>query len=124
MKTIEINENGINIVFEINDANEIKLLHFSSLEFNRQDIKSVQGTNRFNLVEVNITGYDRPYERHGTKYIITAPGYRMKFKDLRDSRNGLGRKLEIDTFDEESGLLCTTHWQFYDGLSVYAHTLS
>lgn len=118
MKTIEIKENGINIVFEINDANEIKLLHFSSLEFNRQDIKSVQGTNRFNLVEVNITGYDRPYERHGTKYIITAPGYRMKFKDLRDSRNGLGRKLEIDTFDEESGLLCTTHWQFYDGLSV------
>lgn len=31
MKRIEIYENGINIVFEITDDNEAKLLHFSAL---------------------------------------------------------------------------------------------
>ena len=30
MKRIEIYENGINIVFEITDENEAKLLHFSA----------------------------------------------------------------------------------------------
>ena len=33
MKRIEIYENGINIVFEITDENEAKLLHFSALPF-------------------------------------------------------------------------------------------
>ena len=33
MKRIEMQENGIQLVWEITDTNEIKLLHFSSLEF-------------------------------------------------------------------------------------------
>lgn len=118
MNRIDICENGIFVTFEINSENEIKLLHFSSLPFNESDIRSRQGTSRFNLVEVNINGYDRPFERHGTKYIITAPGYRMKYRDMKDYRNELGRKLEIETFDKESGLIAITHWQFFDSVSV------
>lgn len=33
MKRIKIEENGIRLVWEITDANEIKLLHFSTLDF-------------------------------------------------------------------------------------------
>lgn len=71
MKRIHINENQISFVLEIDDNNEAKLLHFSALPFNEKDITSRSGTLGFRLVEVNISGLDRPLERHGNKYIVT-----------------------------------------------------
>ena len=118
MKRIELCENGIHFVLEINDENEAKLLHFSALPFDENNITSRTGTLGFRLVEINVSGLDRPYERHGNKYIVTAPGYRMKFKDLTDTANQLGRKLEITTFDEETGIEAVSHFQFYNGISV------
>ena len=38
MKRIEIKENNLNMVYEITDENEIKLLHFSNLPFDENDI--------------------------------------------------------------------------------------
>lgn len=43
MKRIEIYENGINIVFEITDENEAKLLHFSALPFDEAKTASYMG---------------------------------------------------------------------------------
>ena len=118
MKRIHINENGINIVFEIDDNNEVKLLHFSALLFNEKDLECRSGTLGFRLVELNVSGLDRPLERHGNKYIVTAPGYRLKFKDFNDTANQIGRKLEITIFDEPTGLEVVSHFQFYNGVSV------
>ncbi len=118
MNRIVINENKINMVIEITDQNEVKLLHFSALPFQDKDIISKTLEGSFNLVEINISGLDRPLERHGTKYIVTAPGYRMKYDDHKDYRNSYGRKLEITTFDAETGIYVTSHIQFYDAISV------
>ena len=118
MKRIELCENGIHFVLEINDENEAKLLHFSALPFNEKNITSRTGTLGFRLAEINVSGLDRPYERHGNKYIVTAPGYRMKFRDFTDTANQLGRKLEITTFDEETGIEAISHFQFCNGISV------
>ncbi|OPJ55675.1 alpha-galactosidase [Clostridium oryzae] len=118
MERINIFENKINMVLEITDENQIKLLHFSALPFNERDIVSKTREGSFNLVELNISGLDRPLERHGTKYIVTAPGYRMKYKEHKDYRNKLGRKLEITTFDQATGATVVSHIQFYDGVSV------
>ena len=38
MKRIDITENGINIVFSLEDNGQIKLMHFSALPFNEQNI--------------------------------------------------------------------------------------
>ena len=113
MKRIEICENKIHFVLEINDENEAKLLHFSAMPFDEKNITSRTGTVGFRLVEINLSGIDRPYERHGNKYIVTAPGYRMKFKDFTDTANQLGRKLEITTFDEPTGIEAVSHFQFF-----------
>lgn len=127
MKRIEIYENGIYLVFEINDRQEIKLLHFSPLPFDEEDIEPFckekgfaifEKTNGFRLVELQVSGLDRPGERHGNKYIVTAPGYRLKFEDIRDLNNDLGRKLEIVCFDEPTGLRTVSHIQFYRGISA------
>ncbi|MDF2984607.1 MAG: glycoside hydrolase clan [Eubacterium sp.] len=117
MSFININENNINMVLEINRENEVKLLHFSALPLNETDIKEGQKEG-FRLVEVMVSGLDRPLERHGTKYIVTAPGYRLKYDSHKDYRNNRGRKLEIVTFDAETGIYVTSHFQFYDGIAV------
>lgn len=118
MQRIVVNENKINMVFEITDEKQVRLLHFSALPFNESDIAAKTLQESFNLVEVNISGINRPYERHGNKYVVTAPGYRMKYFGHKDYRNNFGRKIEITTFDEETNIYVTSHIQLYDGISV------
>lgn len=118
MKRIKIEENGIRLVWEITDANEIKLLHFSTLDFEEKYMVSDTGTQSFYPVEILVSGQDRVGERHGHKYTQTSPGYRMKYKNFEDYRNEKGRKLEITTEDTITGLEAISHMQFYDGISV------
>lgn len=123
MRRIQFCENGIHVVFEVTDKEQIKLLHFSAMEFDEKDIVSGEGTEPFALVEVLASGVDRTGERHGANYVRTAPGYRLKFKDFLDTRNETGRKLEIITVDDPeaenyTGLEVHSHMQFYDGISV------
>lgn len=118
MKRWEITENRIHLVWEITDKNEIKLLHFSVLDFEEENLASDTGVQSFYPQEILVTGQDRVGERHGSKYIQTSPGYRMKYVDFRDSRNEKGRMLEIVTKDDITGLELTSYMQFYDGISV------
>lgn len=118
MQRIEIHENHLNLVLEITDAQEVKLLHFSALPFEEKDITSADGTVPFRLVEVLASGLDKPGERQGPKYVRTAPGYRLKYREMKDYRNEYGRKLEIVTEDPPTGLVVCSHIQFYDGISM------
>ena len=79
---IEIEENGIFLVFGIANKKQIKLLHFSSkpmeksalMEKYRIESNQPMMDEGFPLVQLELAGYDRPYERHGNKYVVTAPG--------------------------------------------------
>ncbi len=118
MKRIQIDENGILMLFEVTEEQKIKLLHFSAAPFSDKDISTWVGTEPFQVVEVQVSGLDRPGERHGAKYVRTSPGYRLTLKEFRDNRNAVGRKLEVVTQDPETGLIVTSHYQFYDGIAV------
>lgn len=118
MERINVFENGIYMTLEITDKDQLKLLHFGAEPFDESKIKAKDYDNAFNLTEISLSGFDRPYERHGIKYIVTAPGYRMKYHDSKDYRNGLGRVLEFVTRDEETDVFVTVKIQFYDGISV------
>ena len=89
MEYIKISENNINLVFGITEKNQLKLLHFSKAEFCEADLckfgteckaedlvrKQQFLDEAFQLVQVSLSGYNRPYEKHGNKHIVTAPGY-------------------------------------------------
>jgi alpha-galactosidase len=92
LKQIKIDENGIHIVFGITDNDQIKLLHFSHAGFCENDITKKHESLKesedrqeqfidegYQLVQVNVSGYDRPYEKHGNKHISTVPGYLLKY---------------------------------------------
>lgn len=117
MQIFQIEENGIYMVWKINDENEVKLLHFSSFPYCTQSVGEEEESG-FRLVEVALSGVDRPEERHGIKYTVTAPGYRMKYDSHKDYTNELGRKLEIVTADRETGIYVTSHFQFYQGIPI------
>ena len=119
---ITVHENGIYLVFEITEQNQIKLMHFSALPYNENDIyhemfeQTFEGC--FDIAQVEIAGLDRPLERHGTKYIVTSPGYRLKYKDFSDNRDDTGRIIKITQYDEPTGIEVISTYRFYDGIQV------
>lgn len=118
MERIRILENGIHMELEIGEDQCLKLLHFSALPFKEEEIIAATTDSGFRLVEMNLSGFDRPHERHGNKYIVTAPGYHMRYESRRDSRNAQGRKLEFTLYDELTSVYVISHIQFYDGISI------
>ena len=91
-KWISIEEDGVFLTFGVTGDDHLKLFHFSSApmqaeneeKFGESELFLKEG---FQVVQVNFSGYNRPYEKHGNKHIVTAPGYLLKFVDMKDERN-------------------------------------
>ena len=118
MHFIDLHENQIYIRLAVTDSRDLKLLHFSALPLKEEDLVAEAIPEGFPFLSMNLSGFDRPYERHGNKYIVTAPGYRMKYLSHSDERNAYGRLITFHTKDEETGVTADSFWQFYDGLPV------
>lgn len=133
--------NGIQIVFGLTDEQELKLFHFSRTEFDKENLcrkpdgawqedqkswRESQIKEGFQLVQVNFSGYDRPYEKHGNKYIVTAPGYLLKFEAIYEERNEAGDVLRIVQKDSLTGAKVESVMQFYDGIPIVrlSHTVT
>jgi len=115
---IKIEEDGIYLVFAITENEQLKLMHFSSKPYEEKEESRLFLEEGFQLVQVNFSGYNRPYEKHGNKHIVTAPGYLLKYVGMEDTRNELGRLLVITQEDHVTGARVKTFWQFYTGTSV------
>lgn len=119
--TLNMYENGIHIVFAITNEEQIKLLHFSSAEYDAHNIVTPKHmvNESFQLVQVNFSGYNRPFEKHGNKHIVTTPGSLLKYIQMTDEQNEIGRKLSITQEDREvTGCRVVTHMQFYAGTKM------
>ncbi len=115
---ISIEEDGIYLVFGVTDEEQLKLLHFSSNPFCGIEDNGQYVQEGFQLVQVNFSGYNRPYEKHGNKHIVTAPGYLLKYVGMEDERNGIGRRLVITQKDNLTGAKVVSYLQFYTGTST------
>lgn len=118
---------GLNVVFGITGGGLLKLLHFSSAPFVwqnlcRNPISQEQSEEErlrfideaFQPVQVSFSGYNRPWEKHGNKHIVTAPGWMLKYDSMEED----GNVLLIRQQDEESGAAVEMRWQFMDGLPM------
>lgn len=118
MQRIEVCENGIVMVWEVDRQECLKLLHFSALPFEEKEIDGACAEVGFRFVEMSLSGFDRPQERHGNKYMVTAPGYRLKYICHKDGRNEKGRILVFTLRDEATDVFVDAFVQFYDGISI------
>ncbi|WP_379392706.1 alpha-galactosidase [Paenibacillus lentus] len=118
---IIIEENGLNLVFEVTDKRDILLLHFGQTPW--QDVKGrISGLSDtykkgFRLLELQLTGEDRE-EYHGRTHRATYPGLRLQYETHQDTRNDHGRKLEIVLNDPATSLQAVQHFQFYDRTAI------
>lgn len=123
--------NGIHIVFGVTEENQLKLFHFSHAPFDAENLcrkpdnwwpmegmREAQIKESFQLVQVNFSGYNRPYEKHGNKYIVTAPGFMLKFDSISEERNENGDVLRIVQKDTVTGAKVESVMQFFDGIPV------
>ena len=118
MQLLKYEENNIYIVWGIDEKKELRLLHFSTLPFCEEDIQVESMDYGFRFVEMQLTGFDRPYERHGNKYIVTAPGYRLKYVRHEEKRTKDGLQLLFVLLDDQTDVYVDSYVQFYEGLPV------
>ncbi|MCC3376068.1 glycoside hydrolase family 36 protein [Cohnella sp. REN36] len=115
-QTIEHAENGIYLTVKVTEEGDVRLLHFGPAPYDGTDVREEQAQG-YRLLELQLTGEDRA-EYHGRTHRASYPGLRMRYADHRDTRNATGRKLEIVQKDPVTGLTATSHFQFFNGISV------
>ena len=115
---IKIEEDGLYLVFTVTQDDQLKFMHFSSNPWEGHDERDLFLKEGFQLVQVSFSGYNRPYEKHGNKHIVTAPGYMLKYVGMEDERNELGRRLVVTQEDKETGARVVSYLQFYKGTST------
>ena len=133
--TICYDYEGIHIVFAVTDRHKLKLLHFSTAPFEPGDLcRRPDGVEigdeelrqlveeAFQPVQVNFSGYNRPYEKQGNKQCVTAPGYMLVFDRIEEGSNAIGDTLTFWQHDDETGARVRSDWQCYAGLPVIRMT--
>ena len=92
-KYLEFTEGKLHLVFGITHLNQIRLLHCSALPYNREDECNFGDRNEelyfkdgYQFAQVNLAGYDRPYEKQGNMYVATTPGASMTFVGWREEK--------------------------------------
>lgn len=108
---IDINHDGLFLLFEITEERFVRLLHFSSIPYENSELE----LKWYNPVEVQVTGENQD-DHHGNKHTGTSPGNKLKYKEHRDYINKFGRKLEI--IMEFEGLEVISNYQLFSGIKV------
>ena len=127
-KYLSICHNGIYMEFGITTEGQLKFLHFSSRAVHWPEMKTSCPASEWSsgdkvlegwpLVQIQVPGYDRPYEKQGNKHLVTAPGYALKYVSHDDCENEKGRLLTFVQEDAVTGLRVTTTMQFYGNQPV------
>lgn len=111
---LKIAENGLHMVFQL-DAGQVPVLaHWDT-------VPMTSGTPEtsyfYGIQEIQVSGESSLWHI-GLTTAATLPGSRMTYTAHRDTRNEIGRRLEIDTADEKTGLAATMVYQFFDGIPM------
>ena len=122
-------EGKLHLVFGITGKNRIRLMHFGAVPYEESVDRNLTDPNAelylddgYQFAQINLAGYDRPYEKQGNMYVATVPGATMVYAGCREERNEFGRVLVICQRDEVTGIQVETCIQFYDGRSVARFT--
>jgi len=110
---ISISENHIFLDIDITSKGDVRLLHLSSKPMDNQ-IPDIQ-QRWYRLAEMQFSGFDQN-DHHGSKHTGCNPSKSMTYLTHKEYRTAFGRKLELT--QEYQGIQLTSHYQFFDGISV------
>jgi alpha-galactosidase len=122
---VNIQENNLFMQFTLDSENCVRLVHFSSIPLQKEDLKKFtkkgSGFDDGVLgspVELMVTGLNIPREHEGNKNFQSNVGSFLKYHSMTDIRNSQGRCLSLILFDERTNLEVKAIYQFFDGIPV------
>lgn len=104
---LDFSQNGLYMIFEVDDGGLVSLRHFSTQEKEFPRKKNLQYCR---IVDVHCAG-ENPNGHHGYKHTDSSRGNKLKYVTHRYYENEIGNKLEFDLAD--STMAVTVHYQFY-----------
>ena len=110
----QLHENGLHLTFYLEENQPPVLAHWGT---SPKKVEFPEKPNFYPIHEIQLSGESARWHV-GLTTASTLPGSRMVYAAHRDTRNDIGRRLEIDTWDAETGLAATMVYQFFDGLPV------
>ena len=111
---LQIAENGLHLTFALTLGKPPLLAHWDAFP---KTCEVVDDPNFYGIQAVQVSGESALWHL-GLTIAATLPGCRMGYTGHRDTRNHIGRLLEIDSYDEQTGLFGTMTYQFFDGLPL------
>ena len=119
MTGIHIEENGIYVELLVTDKKQLKLVHCSCVPLSMQLIENIYHLDEgFPLVQINCAGFDRPFERHGNKYVVTSPGCFLTYEGYTKEKNQWGNLYCFVQEELQSQLKVISYLQFYENCKV------
>ncbi len=117
MRFIEVCENGVRLMFGVNEKKRLLLLYVST---KAQDLDRVTtDIGEFSPVEVIVTGGNCPEDRLGHKLVHTSAGIGLTFLSYEKKEEEGGCQYVFHTRNEAYGLAVDLHYRFYDGLQAF-----
>ena len=110
----QLHENGLHLAFYLEENQPPVLVHWDALP---SQVSFPEKPNYYPIQEIQVSGESSMWHI-GLTTASSLPGTRMIYTAHRDTRNATGRRLEIDTWDEETGLAATMVYQFFDGIPI------
>ncbi|MDP4133985.1 MAG: alpha-galactosidase [Bacillota bacterium] len=114
MKNLCFNENGLHMVFAVNDLGELLLIHLGTAEYVDRNLTPGE-LSAFRPVEIQVTGKNQK-DHHGAKHTGTDCGGKLIYKNHTLESNAEGKLLTFAL--ENENLNVQIYYQFYTGMSV------
>jgi alpha-galactosidase len=110
-----VNENDLYLIFELEKDRPVLFLHMGcDAEY---DTPTPNWKRLYTMQEIQAVG-ESTLEHFGLGAGGSFPGNRMNYVNHEDTRNDLGRLLQIHTKDPVTGLCGTMSYQFFDGIPI------
>lgn len=108
---LDYSQNGLYVVFEITEAGQVALKHFSAVPMQEGD-KALEPCL---ISDIHLCG-GNPDDRFGAKHIGASESLKLRYQSHAYYENPYGNKLELTLTGDTVSLV--VHFQFYRGISA------
>ena len=94
---LDVSQNGLSVVFEIDEDNKVALKNFSA---DNNVFQTERGLKWRPALELHISGGNQD-DHHGAKYTGTSGFFSLRYEEHKYYKNEYGNKLELSLKDDK-----------------------
>ena len=122
IKTIPLHFHTLQVVLGLTEDRRVRLLHFGASAYagdeNIHEGESAFISDGYPLVQLQLSGVNRPFEKQGNMYIATLPGCALRYVSHHIEDRPEGTCYSVVQEDEKTGIRVISRFQGYNDLSL------